>query len=249
MATVKKIYEWLYYLIDNTVTTLIDNDKIAKVKTRKTKTIDDIAERIVAERTEYRKETIANIIRLANAAKLEFLSQGEMVNDGVVIYEPTITGNFYEDTAFDDNRHTCIVNTRVCNTVHTMLRQVKGAYTGLTVDNGGAVITGITDTVTGATTGEVTPGKTVTIVGKKIRVVPEDGETVESCITYTNAATNQVVAQEDVPVINDPSKIVLRLPLLPVGQYTLTLKTVFSTANTNLKAPRYITSKVKLEVK
>ena len=248
MATVKKIYEWLFYLIENTLTA-DETDKIAKVKTRKTKTIDDLAARIVQERTEYRKETIVNIINLANAAKLEFLSQGEMVNDGMVIFEPAITGNFFESVEFDDSRHRCVVNTRVNNNVHAMLRQVKGVYNGLTLDNGGAVITGVTDTVTGSATGLVTPGKTITIAGKKIRVVPEEGETVENCITYTHTGSGQVVVQEDVPVINDPSKIVLQLPQLDAGFYTLTLKTLFSTTVLSLKAPRYITAKVKLEVK
>ena len=249
MATVKKIYEWLFYLIDNTITTLVDNDKIAKVKTRKTKGIDDIAARIVQERTEYRRETIVNILTMANAAKIEFLSQGEMVNDGVVIFEPTITGAFFDNTAFDEKVHRCVVNTRVTNDVHTMLRQVRGVYNGLTLDNGGASIDGVTDTVTGSTTGTVTPGKTITITGKKIRVIPEEGETVESCITYANLATQQVVAQEDAPVINDPSKIVLQLPMMPAGVYSLTVKTLYSAASTTLKAPRYITSKLKLEVK
>jgi hypothetical protein len=248
MATIKKIYEWLFYLIENTLTA-DTGDKIAKVKTRKTKTIDDIAAHIVRERTEYRKETIANIISLANAAKLEFLSQGEMINDGLVLFEPAITGNFYEPADYDDDRNRCIVNTHVGNDVHAMLKQVKGVYSGLTLDNGGAAITGVEDTATGSTTGEVTPGKTVTITGKKIRVVPEEGETVESCITYTHQETAQVVTQEDTPVINDPSKIVLQLPALPAGTYTLTLKTLFSNASTLLKAPRYITSKLKLEVK
>jgi hypothetical protein len=66
----------------------------------------------------------------------------------MVLFEPTITGNFYDDTVFDDTRHTCIVNTHASNEVHTMLKQVKGVYNGLTLDNGGAVITGIADTVT-----------------------------------------------------------------------------------------------------
>jgi hypothetical protein len=130
-----------------------------------------------------------------------------------------------------------------------MLRQVKGVYNGLTVENGGASIDGVADTVTGSVTGEATPGKTVTITGKKIRVVPEEGETVESCITYTQTETGQVFAQEDAPAINDPSKILLQLPALPQGTYTLTLKTLFSSGSLLLKAPRYITSKMKLEVK
>ena len=248
MANIKKIFEWMFYLMENTLTA-DETDKIAKVKTRKTKTIDDIAARIVQERTEYRKETIVNIIKMANTAKLEFLSQGEMVNDGMIIYEPTITGNFYDDAVFNESRNRCVINTRVTNDVHTMLKQVKGVYNGLMLDNGGAIITGVTDTVTGSSTGLVTPGKTITITGKKIRVVPEEGETVESCITYTDTVTGQVVSQEDVPVINDPAKIVLQLPSLAPGFYTLTIKTLYSNTSILLKAPRYLISKIKLEVK
>jgi hypothetical protein len=248
MAPIKKIYEWLFYLIENTLTA-DESDKIAKVKTRKTKTIDDLASRIVAERTEYRKETIVNIITLANAVKLDFLSQGEMVNDGLVLFEPAITGNFYETTDFDEARNTCIVNTRVSNEVHAMLKQVRGVYSGLTVENGGAVITGVTDATTGATTGEVTAGKVITITGKKIRIVPPDGDTIENCISYTHLATGSVVTQQDPVVTNDPSRIVLQLPRLMSGLHTLTLKTLFSTTIVQLKAPRYMTSKLKLEVK
>ena len=248
MAAIKKIYEWLFYLIDNTVTP-DPTDKIAKVKTRKTKTVDDIAARIVQERTEYRKETIVNIIGMANAAKFEFLSQGEMVNDGLIIYEPSITGVFFDNADFDAGRHSCVVRTRVGKDIQTMLKQVKGTYNGLTLDNGGAVITGIIDAATGAKTGLVTPGKTITITGNKIRVVPEYGETVESCITYTNIDTQEEIQQEDVPAINDPGKIVLQLPLLDAGLYTVTIKTLYTPGATTLKAPRYIVSKVKMEVK
>ena len=248
MAKEKKIYEWSYYLIDNTVTTLIENDKIAKVKSKKTKGVNDIAERIVAERTEYRKETIANIIRMANAAKLDFLSQGETVNDELVVMEPGIQGNYLENTAFDERVHKCVVNVRAGNDVHKMLRQVKGVYNGLSLDNGGASIDGFTDSTTGAVDGEVTPGKTITVAGKKIRIVPEDGETVESCITYLNHATNEVTTQEDAPAINDPSRIVLQLPMLAPGAYSMTIKTLYSSTSILLKAPRYITSKIKLTV-
>jgi hypothetical protein len=222
MPIVKKIFEWLYYLIDN-VLSHDENDKIAKVRSKKTKGIDDIAERIVQERTEYRKETIVNILKMVNDVKLNFLAQGEMINDGLVIYEPTITGNFDDSAEFDGSRHNCVINVHAGSDIHAMLRQVKGVYSGLTVENGGAEITGISDNTTGSTDGKVTPGKIVTITGKKIRIVPEEDETVESCITYTHQGTHQVIPQADPPVINDPSKIVLQLPPLDAGLYTLTL--------------------------
>ena len=248
MATIKKIYEWFFYLIENTVTP-DPTDRIAKVKSKKTKGIDDLAERVVKKRTEYRKDTLINIYRMMNEARLEFLSEGEKVNDEITLLEPAITGNFYEDTNFTDSRHSCVINSRVTNTVQAMLRQVKGTYNGLSLENGGASIDGVTDSATGSVNGEITPGKTVTVTGKKIRVVPEEGETVESCITWTNLNTQQVIEQEDALVVNDPSKLILQLPLLPAGVYSLTIKTLFSTTTNMLKEPRFISSKVKLEVK
>ena len=129
-----------------------------------------------------------------------------------------------------------------------MYSQVKGTYNGLTVENGGASIDGIIDSATGAITGEVTLGKVITLSGKKIRVVPEEGETVESCITYTDIATGLVINQNNLPVINDPSKLVFQLPALNEGSYTLTVKMLFTSAKIVLKAPRYITLKTKLIV-
>ena len=248
MATVKKIHEWFYYLIENTVTP-DPTDRIAKVKSKKTKGIGDLADRIVQKRTEYRKDTLVNIYRMMNEAKLEFLAEGEKVNDEITLLEPAITGNFYENTGFVDGRNSCVINSRVTNVVQAMLRQVKGTYNGLSLDNGGAAIDSITDSTTGSVNGEITPGKTVTVAGKKIRVVPEEGETVASCITWTNLDTQQVIEQEDAPVVNDPSKLILQLPELMAGTYTLGIKTLFSSPSATLKESRYITSKAKLTVK
>jgi hypothetical protein len=42
---------------------------------------------------------------MANSVKLDFLAQGEMINDVPVIFEPTITGNFTDSTEFDESRN------------------------------------------------------------------------------------------------------------------------------------------------
>lgn len=224
----KKIYTWLYYLLDLVITKEA-GDYSAKVrKVRPTRTINDIAQQIVIDGTEYKIESIIDILTRANRIKINFLANGDSVNDGTAIYEPTISGVFY-DSAFDEKIHSCVVNIHPTNEVHQMSTLVRGEYSGLTVENGGAAIEKITDSATGATDGRVTPGDNITITGNKIRIVPEEGETVESCITYTNTETEQVITQTKAPVINDPSRIVLLLPELPVGNYSLTIKTLFST--------------------
>ena len=247
MSTEKKNHEWMFYLIENTVTE-DTTDKIAKVKSKKTKGLEDIAKRIVQERTEYREETIVNILKMANKVKLDFFAEGERVNDEVVLFEPTITGNFYEDTSFVEGTHRCVLNARVTNQVHNLLAKIKGTYYGLTLENGGASIDGFVDTTTGAVNSTLTPGKTITITGNKIRIVPEAGEMVHNCIGYLNVETQEVIGQEDPPAINDPKTIVLQLPNLQQGRYAIVIKTLYSNAATTLKEPRYITSKLKFEV-
>ncbi len=45
---IKKLYEWLFYLIEHTLTSE-KGDYLAKITTQKTKTVEDIADRIVKE--------------------------------------------------------------------------------------------------------------------------------------------------------------------------------------------------------
>ena len=243
----KKIFEWFYYLVENLLTA-VTTDYSAKVKSKKSRTVDDIANHIVSQRTEYRKETIVNILNMSADATVYFLSQGDRVNLGTVILEPGIVGVFDGTTSFDPEVHKCVVNAHVTNVVHKMLEEVTGSYSGLMVDNGGAAIEGVTDSTTGKTDGTITAGKVITVTGKKIKIVPEDSETAESCITFTNVATEQVVTQADALVINDPSKLVFQLPALPAGTYTLTIKTLFSNSSVNLIAARYIVYKQTLTV-
>ena len=243
----KKIFEWFYYLVENLLTA-VTTDYTAKVKSKKSRTVEDIANHIVSQRTEYRKETIVSILNMSADATVYFLSQGDRVNLGTVILEPSIVGAFDGTTDFNPELHKCVVNAHVTNTVHKMLAEVGGSYSGLTVDNGGAAIDRVTDSTTGKTDGIVTAGKVVTVSGKKIKIVPEEGETIENCITFTNAATEQVITQADALVINDPSKLVFQLPTLAAGNYTLTIKTLFANASINLKAAREITFKTKLIV-
>ena len=243
---IKKIFEWLYYLTDNALTEK-EGDKIAKVKRRKTRNMNDVANRIVKERTEFRAETILNIAKMINDTKKEFLSQGDSVNDGLFIFEPSITGAFVKND-FEPSIHSCIINTRCTKEMNDMLAQTTGVYSGHTVENGGASIDEIVDLITGLNTGEVTSGKVVTLSGNKIRIIPEEGENPEDCVYITSHATEQVFSPSDPLITNDPSKLVLTLPELVAGYYTLSIKTLFSSRGTNLNSPRHVTFKTKLTV-
>lgn len=72
-------------LYDNILTT-DPSDYTGKVKITGTLRNADIAARIVAERTEYRKETIENILNLADQKKIEAIAEGKSLVDGVGQY-------------------------------------------------------------------------------------------------------------------------------------------------------------------
>ena len=243
----KKIFEWLFYLIENHLTPE-EGDYFAKIRSQKTKTIDDIADRIVKERTEFRKETIVNIISLVNDAKIEFLSQGNSVNDGITIYEPAITGVFDGETNYDEKKNKCVVNTHSTKEVRTMLENVRPSYSGLTVDNGGAVIEKVVDSFTASVNEFITPGKAITITGKKIRIVLDEDVPLEEGVIFTKEDTKEEFYLDTPIIMNDPSKVVIQVPDLSRGTYRLTFKTLYSSTSATLKAPRYITFKMKLSV-
>ncbi len=139
-------------------------------------------------------------------------------------------------------------NVRVDNTDDTVA--VPGnIYDDCNAQSGDACIEGIIDASTGAVTGEVMSGNVIAVNGKGICVVPPEGETPESCITYINTKTKQVTVQEEALIINVPSKIVLQLPMLPPGIYVLTIKTLYSGSSIPLERPNYITSKIRFKVK
>ena len=243
----KKNTEWLFYLIENNLTPE-EGDYFAKIRSQKTKTVEDIADQIVKERTEYRKETIINILRMINDVKTDFLSRGYSINDGISIYEPTITGVFDGDTLFDEKKNTCIVNVNITKDVREILSNVKATYSGLTVDNGGAVIEKVVDSASGSVNELIIPGKPITITGKKIRIVADETMNLNECILFINEDTNDEYSLEDQFVINDPSRVVVEVPSLPPGVYRLVIRTLYSTTSTTLKAPRHIAFKIKLTV-
>ena len=243
----KEIYEWLFYLLENHLTPEA-GDHYAKIRSPKTKTIEDIANRIVKERTEYRKDTIINILNIINDVKLEFLAQGNSINDGITLYEPTITGVFEGETVFDEKKNSCIVNVHTTKEVREMLANVRPSYTGLTVDNGGAVIEKVVDSSSGSVNEMITPGKVITITGKKIRVVAEESMEPQYCVSFVNEEGSEEYFLEDPIITNDPSKVVVQVPPIPSGSYRLVIKTLYSTTSTTLKAPRHIAFKIKLVV-
>ena len=86
----------------------------------------EIAARIIKERTEYRQETIENILDLADQKKVEAIAEGKSVVDGVGQYIVTVRGSFLgENAQFDATKHSLGVSYTPGQLLRDQLKAVK----------------------------------------------------------------------------------------------------------------------------
>ena len=141
--------QWQVYLRPNALTKDNDRDCIADVHLNGvTLTNEDIAERIVSERSEYRKDTILNILNLRDNAVKAFIQECSSFRDGVVQITPRVSGVWENEAASFDPA----VHKRTVDLVPTA--DLRGILDGIGVkvmgtSSSSARITAITDSATG----------------------------------------------------------------------------------------------------
>ena len=103
----KKKSVWEVYLRPNTLTKDNDRDCIADVyQHAETQRNADIADIIVKERTEFRPETIMNILTMRDKVVTQLLEEGLSVMDGVVQITPRVSGVWETEGAeYDEKIH------------------------------------------------------------------------------------------------------------------------------------------------
>jgi hypothetical protein len=107
----------------------------------------------------------------------------------------------------------------------------------LGVKDGGAYIGLVTDTATGLADGTITPGDDILVEGDKLKVVPDGDDGVG--VFFVDAAGTAIPVTRRLTQ-NGPKKLIVRVPALAPGQYTLRIATRFSSSNTFLTEPRII---------
>lgn len=239
MATVEKTSKWFFDLEENLLTKEVTNDYTAKVKTLMSKDIPALAREIVAERTEFRYDTVVNIANLLDEKIRAAVATGNTVVTGSALYAPMIQGAFIgTDGVFDPTKNKCTVNITPSEAMRAELAKVIPEFSGNVKDAGGARIGLVTDSATKRTDGFMTPGKNITITGKKIRCLNADGSDI-GIVRFVNTETDAEAAVIDDLTVNDPSKIILTVPgTLAEGTYRLEIETYYSTTSTLLKNAR-----------
>lgn len=240
-------YKWYFDLRENTITQDVKEDYVAIPRKMLSLTPKDLAKWIAEERTEYRIDTIENIINIYEDMLIKALCGGNTYVSRVAQYQPSITGVFSGTGEIDPNKNKCQINITASSDLKKKLQEdVILEFSGRKLDLGGANIAEILDMTTGKTDGTVTPGGMVQLKGNKIKCINADGSGIGKLTLYNDAESG-----EEVPVlgVNEPSKIIFVFPTgLLAGEYRLEIETYFTTGTTLLKEPRTLVCPLKLKV-
>ena len=209
-------------LYDNPLTEK-EGDFSAKPKITGTVRNADIARRIVEKRTEYRQETIENILRMADEEKSIAIAEGKCVVDGVGQYIPQIKGGFDGETEnFDTQKHTLTVSYTSGKTLRDKLKQTTVVINGAAKT--GPVIGKVTNAVDGTET--LITGMPIIVEGDSLRI---SGDNASNGFYFVPATADGTPTKAEVLVDNMPSKLIVMVPYsLPEGDYYVKVTTQYA---------------------
>lgn len=225
-----KLYADLY---DNALTEK-EGDCVARPRINGTLHNADIARRIVEKRTEYRAETIENILRMADDEKSLAIASGMSVVDGVGQYIVQIKGVFAKATdPFDAEKHSLTVAYTSGKTLRKRLLETEVVTNGAATV--GPVIGGLTDSSTGKDDGTFTPGMPIVVGGSNIKI---SGTNEANGFYFVPAAEGNTPVKAKVIVHNNPSQLTVMVPAdLAAGDYYISITTQYG-RTANVKEPR-----------
>lgn len=230
----KKTISWPGWLIDNPLTE-DPNDFTFSVKPASMLTTEDIARQLVTEGTEFKLETLIDILNRGDRIIRNTLLAGRPVGTGVFYAYPSISGVWYgtSDT-FDEQRHKAGINFQPNAALRESLKEVGTEILGLA--NVGPTVSTVTDHWTGEMNTLLTPGEEAIVKGRNLRI-EGDKEGVGIRFIRVDDDTITPVDMRRLTV-NDPSTLHFRIPELTAGDYWLEITTQYSRGNAQTKEAR-----------
>lgn len=205
---------------------------------------EDIARQIIKDGSEIKYDTLVSVLNQSDRIKRQTLQSGGSVRDGVSYMAPRVSGTWKGANArYDPAIHKVTLDMIPSAEMYEDLKAISLEVLG--IKDGGAYIGMVTDTFTRLTDGSITPNEDILIEGDKLKVVPEGDD--HSGVFFINGQ-NEAIPVTRRLTQNTPKKILARVPVLPPGEYTLQVRTRFSTSSQLLNQARVIEYLVKLRV-
>lgn len=222
----KKTVFWQGWLIDNPLTE-DPNDFTLKVKASNMVTTEDIARALIAEGTEFKLETLVDILNRGDRIIREKLLSGASVGTGVFYAYPNVSGKWYtKDDPFDETAHKTGINFQLSGSLREDLKTVGVEVLGIA--GTGPSPSMVTDLWTKEINSVITPGEDIQVKGRNLRI-DGDKESIGLRFIRTDDAAITTVDMRRL-TINNPSLLQFRCPELTPGDYWLEITTQFSRA-------------------
>lgn len=159
----KKTIFWPGWLIDNPLTE-DPGDSIFSVKSDSMLTTEDIARQLISEGTEFKLETLIDILNRGDRIIRNSLLAGRPVGTGVFYAYPSVSGVWRgtSDT-FDEKRHKAGINFQPNAALRESLKSVGTEVLGMA--SVGPVISTVTDHWSGEVNTLLTPGEDAVVKG------------------------------------------------------------------------------------
>jgi len=237
-----KVYVELY---DAPLTQRKD-DRIGRVLSTGTATVDDLIDDNISRGTDINPATFRAVYNLLKGAALNRLMRAQRVDFGLGVFYLESTGIYIGDAArWDSSKNRLIVRALAAKEAREGAKSVEAEIIGMApVPN---VIRSVVDVFTGQENVCLTRGGMAHINGSKIKIA---GNSPEVGLKLTQQPDGSVW---DIPItsigINDPSRISFVIPTdLPPGEYLLIIVTQFSGGGKELNEPRTLTLEYHLTV-
>ncbi|WP_455632504.1 DNA-binding domain-containing protein [Parabacteroides sp.] len=193
----------------------------------------DIAYRIVDRRTEYRPETVINIMDLSDDEKVRAIIEGKSLSDGLGQYILNISGPFEgENPKFDPKIHKAGIT---FTPGKKLLEGLKNLDFKLNIATTGPVVNSITDSATGGVNTTITSVSPAVIAGSTLLI---KGDHPSVGVFFTEDKADATPQKVRMIVINTTSQIVIQVPKLTPGQYRLSVTTQAGSNYKMVKEPR-----------
>ncbi|WP_346984357.1 DNA-binding domain-containing protein [Chryseobacterium sp. POE27] len=243
MATI--LHRIKAYLYDNVLTKDNPNDFTARTASERSLNVQQICQS-AANRggADISASAMEHATELFLKEMAYQLCDGYSINTGYFTANTTIRGVFDSPSeTFNKDKHSIIFQFNQGEKLRAEIPNIEVEILG--VAEASAAILQVADVKSGSVNDLLTPGRNLKIVGSKIKVTGDDASVG---VYFVDATTQErtKVEQSDI-VTNNPSEVMVVIPELAAGTYTIEVLTQYS-GSQSLKEPRTATLDKQLTV-
>ncbi|MDR1073917.1 MAG: DUF4469 domain-containing protein [Treponema sp.] len=203
-----------------------------------------VIDRILQTGAGLTRNDVLSVLEAEKQVIYAMLADGEAVTTDLFNAYPSVQGVFSgAEDSFDPKRHRVKIHLSEGASLRSVEDQVKTrkVQPGQT----GAFIASVTDVKSGSANNLLTPGRPLRIYGSKLKITGDD----PSVGVYFKGADGSEVKVDITDMVeNKPSEVIVMIPALAAGEWTLRLVTQYSGSGTEVKKPHIAEFSVALTV-